>query len=163
VKQSRNPYDPPEADVGAGELRLAPRPRPPAAVIVALVLLAIDLILGGIRLVAMLAWVNDGMIRGLDWLIELLALAFFAGVCIMVALGHNWARWLLLAVTMYFIFLAARRLWPLLDRLTIEGVRFAQFWLPMFLTSLPALLKSLSCILLFWPGRRWFASREPAG
>jgi hypothetical protein len=33
----------------------------------------------------------------------------------------------------------------------------------MFLTSLPALLKSLSCILLFWPGRRWFASREPAG
>jgi surface polysaccharide O-acyltransferase-like enzyme len=147
-----NPYTAPQAVVADGETPLEKRPLPVTIAVVLLALIIVLLIKGGIAEFQYVAR-GDSLAILFVWRIVKLCVAIL--LCVQIARGRNWARYLQLAVsslllvfylasTWYYFFLS-----PMAPRLTLAPAMIA-------IGLLPSVLGFSALYLLFVPGRGWF-------
>lgn len=156
MTEPHNPYAPPRAEVGSGVVA-APIPRP-RSVTIALVLLAVYVVLGILRLVALVRPMNEAMISALYFLGQVAVVAIHVWVWIAIARGRNWARIVLLVFTLLAIARLAIQLWGWQS--LPGGVHMVLDPYALAVGLIPVLLIIVACILLFVPGRRWFENRD---
>jgi hypothetical protein len=153
VTEPRNPYAPPKADAGSGDIG----PPRPLAVNIALALIGLNILAALLRLVPLLDQVNTGMVSGLHFLARVVSVGLHVWIWTAIARGHNWARVLLTVFTGIGCLKLAYDLWTTFDTDFSYGVRFAVDHMSIVTRALPVLLNIVACILLFIPGRHWFA------
>jgi len=152
MNESRNPYAPPKADVGTGDVSVRP-PRPPA-VRIALALMAVVIVMSALQVISLVRPMSEAMISGLTFLLQVAVLAFYVWVFVAIARGRNWARILLLLFTLFGVVKMAFHLWGWLA--LPDGVHMTLDRMALAVAVFPILLNVVACTLLLGPARRWF-------
>jgi hypothetical protein len=144
---SRSPYSPPETPVADPPPAGATRGRRPPAVSVALLLLILILCNQFVRLASGL---HSLVFASVFWIVVLIGLLF------LIERGVGWARWVMLILTVVSsIQLAALLLAPTPAGLKLlPGVAYA------VRSVIAEICLIAATILVFGPGRAWFAVRE---
>jgi hypothetical protein len=154
----QTPYRPPTARVAdPGSSSSEPRP---GAIKLALALIAVFVLVECYHQVASLPAVDRAEISALQWLIDWLWVVAIAVAGLMIAKGRNWARWVLLALTLRALYHFSDAMLfismfeagdSLLDEFATPFNRFMIYMGPLCAVG--------ATILLFGPGRGWFGPR----
>ena len=148
-----NPYTAPQSVVADAVVPIGRRPR---SVFSAVLLLALALVLSA------LLWRGDFRHFDEGGIISALWGALKAGIaiwlCVQIARGSNWARYMQLAIVVLGFVSYAFVLWAALFQ-TPQGVRIMLAPSQLVLALVPSLLRFVALYLLFFPGRDWFRPR----
>jgi hypothetical protein len=151
-----NPYSPPKAEVSdAGEPALDSRPR---AVTIALLLVALNIAIGFWGVLRMWPGMNIGTVAAAALAWRLARLLLIAWLCYQIARARNWARVVLLVLTLLGVLSFLLQLWIGLTQMP-AGVRMALDPMAIARMALPSALNIAALFLLFVPGRKWFSRR----
>jgi hypothetical protein len=152
-----NPYSPPKAAVtDAGDSALDSRPR---AVTIALLLVAVNVAIGFWGVLRMWPGISIGTVAAAAVAWRLARLLLVAWLCYQIARARNWARVILLVLTLLGALSFIFQLWIGLTQMP-AGVRMAMDPKAIALMALPLVLNIAALFLLFVPGRKWFRRRE---
>jgi hypothetical protein len=154
---ANNPYLPPKAPVADPRVPMSgARPR---AINAALVLIAVRALLG---IAVMFAYKlpASGSYLAMDLVVAATPIAVALTLGWFISRGRNWARIVYLVLTVISLMVVAFTL--LAGFVQRAGVSMELHWSPWMLamTLAPAALSIAVVVLLFGPGRAWFASRE---
>jgi hypothetical protein len=147
-----NRYQPPRARVADTGAMIRPR-----SINVALASIGLVVLVECYHQVMNLSEVSNGERSGLSWVVDWIWVAAVIIAGFFIARGRNWARWVLGIITLHVIY-------EYLDaRLFISsfGEGIEEFVAPFSLWILPmsSLFAVAATILVFGPGRGWFAAR----
>jgi len=152
-----NPYTPPSATVQDVHLAQGQRGSRPAAVVVAVVLLALGLVYSGSGLFRMLAYINTGFMAPTFLVFTLARWIVIILMCIHLWRGRNWARIVLLVLTVFSLLTVFANVWSYLH--APAGIDMPTS-ASLLVSLLAAPLINLAAVFLVYvPGRRWFARR----
>lgn len=158
MNTEHNPYVPPKAEVDNQALpNAATRPR---AVDIAVVLIAVNVLLGVVRVISAVNAVNEGAISGLTFLGQIVEVAIWIWLCFPILRGRNWARIFALIVAILELTTLVTVTWS--ARQLLAGMRYAFGTERLLMSFLPSLLNIVAVYLLFVPGRAWFKRRVTA-
>lgn len=151
-----NPYSPPKAAVSdAGESAMGPRPQ---VVNIALLLVAVNIAIG--LWGALRRWpdISLGVVAIASMTMRLAKLILVAWLCYQIARARNWARIVLLVLTLLGVLALLFQLWIGLTQMP-AGVKMAMDPQAIPRLALPSALNIAALFLLFVPGRKWFRRR----
>lgn len=149
----RNPYLPPTSAVAD---TAGPRERMSVAVFAAILLLCVDIAFSAYETVRAVPRMRVGMVSGVEMVVRILDIVLVSAACVGLARGARWARWVLLVLTIYLALGLAWSLYATLA-LTPASVRVVLSPQGVLLEVVPVLLYVAATVLVFGPGRAWFA------
>lgn len=147
---SENPYTPPATKVADAAKPAAPTL--PAPVMVAVVLLWVGVAFELLNWMRMIPVMNQGAISPINLLFGLCAMILTAVLTWKIMRGRNWARVVLLILQ---VLLIGNLIWSMMNSHAFVYLN-SEMMLTVFLR--PALIV-IALVLLFGPGRAWFAPR----
>jgi len=147
-----NRYQAPKSRVDDSLRASEPRP---GAIKLAVVLIASFALVECYHQFMRLSEVNNGEISGLQWLVDWIWVVIIVVTAFLIARGKGWARWVLLALTLYDLYELA----DALLFMSMVEVGNSMFFVPMHsrvMLWMGPLFSTAATILVFGPGRGWF-------